>query len=209
VICEANFIYLQACHLFTLQTQTFWDDVFDLVSHRPPKSYSWRSTLVRTHEPRFLELPEVRRFLSFLKFASSYLPEFARFQLSWKRRHTRDPGSIRQLFRTMLEDQRIMQNHQNTFTNVCLSRNRFSATRHIHKYIHKFSNSDVSRGKGFYPIPQLKHPTCKYMQGLCYGYECGIPKLPKDFYTKCIHCTLLDLEWCWRMFWRISETFDT
>jgi hypothetical protein len=63
MICGANFIYLQACHLFTLQTRTFWDDIFDLVSRRPPKSYSWRSTLVRTHEPRFLELPEVRRFI--------------------------------------------------------------------------------------------------------------------------------------------------
>jgi hypothetical protein len=40
----------------------------------------------------------------------------------------------RQLFHTMLGDQRIKQNHQNTFTTVSLLRNRFSATRQIHEY---------------------------------------------------------------------------
>jgi hypothetical protein len=71
---------LQASCLFTLKIRTFWDDIFDLVSRRPPKSYSWSSALVRANEPRFLELAEVCRFLSFPKFIGSYLPEFARFR---------------------------------------------------------------------------------------------------------------------------------
>jgi hypothetical protein len=45
--------------------------------------------------------------------------------------------------------------------NVSLPRNRISTLRHIHEYIHELSNSDVSRVKGFCPIPQ---------HDLFYGY---------------------------------------
>jgi hypothetical protein len=89
--------------------------------------------------------------LSFPKFAGSWFPEFARFQSSWNRQQTCDPRSIRRLFRTMLEDQRIVQNQQNTFTNISLTRIRFSVMRHIHEYIHEFGNSDVLKVKGFFP----------------------------------------------------------
>jgi hypothetical protein len=84
-------------------------------SHFKPKlfgttSLTWSSIDFRNliREDHYLSRLTNWDSLSFPKFTGSWLPEFARFQSSWNRQQTCDPRSIRQLFHTMLEDQRIV-----------------------------------------------------------------------------------------------------
>jgi hypothetical protein len=65
---------LQVCHQFTLQTRTFWGDVFDFAFPWPPKLHSWKSSLIEIPELRLLKTPE----LGLLK-----TPEIRGFLVSW------------------------------------------------------------------------------------------------------------------------------
>jgi hypothetical protein len=83
------------------------------------------------------------------------LLNFTRFQLSWNRQQACELKPIRQSFRGILEGQEFVWNlsGQLSWTSSC-HEIEFSISRHIHEHFHEFSNSDVSKVKGFCPIPQ-------------------------------------------------------
>jgi hypothetical protein len=94
VICGANFIHLQACHQFILQTRTFWDDALDLVlpsssetsflkiitcwNLRAEISHASQSSLV--HVFRIRQIPEVRGSTTYW---FHQIPEVRRFTTYW------------------------------------------------------------------------------------------------------------------------------
>jgi hypothetical protein len=145
-----------------------------------PKLYSWKTPLIGVPELRLLQTPKFRRFQVSWTSPISRLPNFAgsrslelhqfqtpelrRFHVSWTSPVSNHPETDNRFanwshfsyyFRISLEGQRNVWNSSGSLHECFLFHEReLSIPMLIHEYTYEFGNSDVSRVKGFFPIPQ-------------------------------------------------------